>query len=310
MYNSQSTTIDIETLTTQILVLKRFNLDAAYQRGIVWDDAKQSLFINSVVIGIIPTPLIFVDNANNTQGTKTVIDGKQRITSILRFVNNEIYCELNDKKIYYDKIPLSNNIDFVNYRVMNDIEKSKFKNTNLNCITYLNIRYEDELLIFNRIQNGAPISDGDLLIASVKNETSNISLNSFYESLVNVIGKYNNNNTKEKNNHVILITNIMYMVYFDKLKNYTKADRILAIDKYEENTDLLRDMVNTIIIDVFTHLNKSDKKLCNYMLYPYIYHRYKSDKLIENINEYILNIKNNVTKKEYKNVYDFIKSIY
>lgn len=292
MYSSTLTNIEISTLVTQIHENK-FDLDAPYQRDIVWDAAKQSLFINSILKGIIPSPLIFVLNNN---GLRTVIDGKQRITSILRFMRDEIPVELDDEIIYNNNIPLDINITN-NTRVMDDREKTRFSNINLNCVTYQNISYEDQLLIFNRIQKGVQISSADLLKASAKNKNSSNTLNEFYSSLVNILGKYTCNTTKEKNNHIILITNIMYMIKFDSLKTYTKSDRILAIHNYEDvinETDIL-------IRKIFPTINKSNKKLCNYMLYPYIYCVYKYDLHLD-VDDYYDTVKEYKGKKDYKSI--------
>lgn len=300
MYVSTLTNIEISTLFTQINE-EKFDLDSPYQRDIVWDTSKQSLFINSIMKGIIPSPLIFASNDDN--GIRTVIDGKQRITSIVRFKRNEIPVHITgnnlSETIYYDLIPLDNSIK-KDSRIMSNQEKSRFNNTNLNCVTYQGISYEDQLLIFNRIQNGVCISSADLLKASAKNESSNNRLNKFYEELEPVIGaKYSNNSNKEKNNHIILITNIMYMVKNKKLKTYTKADRIIAVQNCED----VLEQVSELIKNVFAILNLSDKKLCNYMLYPYIYYFFNFGKLLD-VDKYYKQVKAYTGKKEFKNIYD------
>ena len=69
------------------------NLDIEYQRDIVWDNDKQSFFINSLLKGISPNPIIF--NLNEEEGIKDCIDGKQRLTSIKRFIENEFTVDYN-----------------------------------------------------------------------------------------------------------------------------------------------------------------------------------------------------------------------
>lgn len=299
-FNSNITTIDIETLHTQITVLKRYDLNAPYQRDIVWNEKKQSLFVNSIIVGIVPTPLIFTDKGPN-EGGRTVIDGKQRVTSIMRFKNNEIGCEFNDSIIYYDKLPLSSDVNY-KYRILSDDEKTSFNRSNLNCVTYYNLSYEDELLIFNRIQNGVAMSSSDLLKASAKDENSNLVLNKFYESLVGVLGKYSNNSNKEKSNHIILITNVMYMIKYNKLKTFREADRTLVIKEYHDVLDKTANLIN----DIFPWLNRNPTKLCNYMLYPVIYHRYKTARYINNLDDFIKSVKDNNVKKDYLSIYKHI----
>ena len=72
--------------------LKKYNFDPAYQRKSVWSDEKQSFFIDSILRNY-PVPPIFlhkkIDDATGKQ-TFDVIDGKQRLTSIIKFINNEL----------------------------------------------------------------------------------------------------------------------------------------------------------------------------------------------------------------------------
>jgi len=58
-----------------------------YQRRFVWDDVRQSQLIESIYLGI-PVPNLFM--ATNQDSTWDVIDGLQRITTILRFVAPEL----------------------------------------------------------------------------------------------------------------------------------------------------------------------------------------------------------------------------
>lgn len=58
------------------------NVDPSYQRQFRWNDTVQSALIESLLLGL-PIPAIFV--ATNKDGTWDVVDGLQRISTILRF---------------------------------------------------------------------------------------------------------------------------------------------------------------------------------------------------------------------------------
>ena len=63
-----------------------------YQREIVWDEARQSKFIESVIWGL-PIPYIFVvdiGHDENDEPRLEIVDGAQRILTLTRFVNNEL----------------------------------------------------------------------------------------------------------------------------------------------------------------------------------------------------------------------------
>ncbi|MBO2571597.1 DUF262 domain-containing protein [Shewanella algae] len=89
-------------------LLNKYNFDPAYQRKSVWSDEKQSFFIDSVLKNF-PMPPIFLHQKidDNTGKTKyDIIDGKQRLTSLIRFLNNEIPAsdEFENSPFYDEKI--------------------------------------------------------------------------------------------------------------------------------------------------------------------------------------------------------------
>lgn len=72
--------------------LDKYNFEPPYQRRSVWTDEKQSYFIDSILRNF-PIPPIFLHrkiDPDNGRMTFDVIDGKQRLTAIARFINNEI----------------------------------------------------------------------------------------------------------------------------------------------------------------------------------------------------------------------------
>lgn len=72
--------------------LKKFNYDPPYQRKSIWSEEKQSFFIDSILRNF-PIPAVFLHRKidPNTGATSyDVIDGKQRLSAIRRFITNEI----------------------------------------------------------------------------------------------------------------------------------------------------------------------------------------------------------------------------
>lgn len=86
----KSNTMTISSLN-EGRTLNKFNLDPEYQRKSVWSDEQQSLLIDSILKNI-PIPPIFLRENIDKQGKTSfeVIDGKQRLTSIFKFIDNEI----------------------------------------------------------------------------------------------------------------------------------------------------------------------------------------------------------------------------
>ena len=66
-----------------------------YQRQMIWEEARQSKFIESIILGL-PSPYIFVadlrpkDDYIDDLARLEIVDGTQRIRTLHRFINNEL----------------------------------------------------------------------------------------------------------------------------------------------------------------------------------------------------------------------------
>lgn len=90
--NRESTRITVSEFYERYQ-LNKYNFDPEYQRrGDVWSEDKQSFLIDSIIKNY-PMPPIFLHQVINSKSGATeynVIDGKQRLTAILSFINDEI----------------------------------------------------------------------------------------------------------------------------------------------------------------------------------------------------------------------------
>lgn len=86
----KSNTMTISSLN-EWRILNKFDMAPKYQRHSVWGTEQQSLLIDSILKNI-PIPPVFLRESIDKKGKTTfeVIDGKQRLTSIFRFIENEI----------------------------------------------------------------------------------------------------------------------------------------------------------------------------------------------------------------------------
>jgi hypothetical protein len=82
-------------------------IEVEYQREYVWDDAKASRLMESLLLNV-PIPVCYF--AENEDGSWEVIDGLQRVHSIVRFLRNEfslrglsVLSELNGRR--FDELP-------------------------------------------------------------------------------------------------------------------------------------------------------------------------------------------------------------
>lgn len=72
----------------------RFVLDPDFQRKFVWNETRQSRLIESILLRI-PLPTFYV--AEDKSGRLIVVDGRQRLTTLQRFLEGELTLKLPDR---------------------------------------------------------------------------------------------------------------------------------------------------------------------------------------------------------------------
>lgn len=124
----------------------RFVMNPEFQRDFIWDDAKQSKLIESVIMRI-PLPVLYL--AEDEEGRMVVVDGLQRLSTFKRFVDNDLKLrlpervELNGKR-FRDLSP----------KIQNRIE-------DCNLILYVidqRVPEQARLDIFDRVNSGVPLT--------------------------------------------------------------------------------------------------------------------------------------------------------
>ncbi len=93
----------ISDLVTQVAG-GHLHLRPVYQRDYVWDNKKASKLVESLLINV-PIPVCYL--AEESDGTRSVIDGQQRLRSLVRYLDNqfsltglEVLNELNRRRFH------------------------------------------------------------------------------------------------------------------------------------------------------------------------------------------------------------------
>ncbi|RSH89444.1 hypothetical protein EHS25_001993 [Saitozyma podzolica] len=132
-----------------------------YQRDVVWPESKMLGLIQSLFLNYYIPPIIFaVDHNEEGEEKRVTIDGKQRCTAIVRFMDGEIpYVPPGTRrKLYYRGTrgrgePLPNGL------------KNRFDMTNVVAVEYDHIADETQRDIFQRVQLGVALSAAEKLQA-------------------------------------------------------------------------------------------------------------------------------------------------
>jgi hypothetical protein len=165
----------VETIANQISQ-GSIDLNPKFQRRNAWNDEKRSRLIESLIFRL-PIPEVVLAESSENDNKFIILDGKQRLLTIMGFMNNEEY-------MYWDK-PLLNNIKFngsLNKKSWDDFmleENKSFKtallNADIRCTIVFNQKSDDILYeIFYRLNSGAvPLSMQELRQSLRKGEFSN-----------------------------------------------------------------------------------------------------------------------------------------
>lgn len=126
-----------------------------YQRHFVWDEVRQSQLIESFFLGI-PVPNVFM--ATNKDSSWEVVDGLQRLTTIVNFIGNDSLIKKTNAKGCKLKIKGLEKIDYLNGCYFEDLPQSiqlmfktrPFRVTVLNDRSDFEVRYD----LFERLNTG------------------------------------------------------------------------------------------------------------------------------------------------------------
>ncbi|KAI9510348.1 hypothetical protein F5148DRAFT_1180214 [Russula earlei] len=150
----RSTTYTAQALYDQI-VEGIIDLDPHYQRDVVWSEIKQIGLIDSVFRNFYIPPIIFAvsQSADGTE-RRVCIDGKQRLTSIQKFMDGLIYHKDDESKRKYWYKMKPGKVG----KQLPTKYKRMFSNKQIVCIEYMEISEDDEREIFRRVQLGMALN--------------------------------------------------------------------------------------------------------------------------------------------------------
>jgi uncharacterized protein with ParB-like and HNH nuclease domain len=103
-----------ETIVNQ-LKKKNIDLNPDFQRRDAWDQSKKSKFIESLILGL-PVPPIILAERKDKKNSYLVIDGKQRLLSIMQFCAKEEEAEFTH--LYLKNLEILDDLNGLNYSKM------------------------------------------------------------------------------------------------------------------------------------------------------------------------------------------------
>ncbi|GMK54663.1 hypothetical protein CspeluHIS016_0112490 [Cutaneotrichosporon spelunceum] len=158
---SDSTTAQI---MKELIQTGTVNLNPDYQRDVVWSDARQMKLIQSLMQHYFVPPVIFAVQMNEEKGIeeRICIDGKQRCTSIRRFIDGRIpfISPKTGEKFWYTTYPGQKG-----GKPLSRLLKQRFDQLQIQIVEYSHLDLNQQRDIFQRVQLGMPLSTAEKLQA-------------------------------------------------------------------------------------------------------------------------------------------------
>lgn len=147
------------------------------QRSYVWERSRKTGLIESMIIGF-PVPVIYAKRSEDNENTNgrsnkcyDVLDGKQRLSTIKEFLNDEFELTEIPSVKYYDEemdCECETNISGMKFSELPDAIKDHLASVTFTVTYFDNLTKEEERELFKRLNAGKPLSTKSRLLASCK----------------------------------------------------------------------------------------------------------------------------------------------
>ena len=227
---------------TNIHTQRPINLNPVYQRGECWQLKQKQAYMLSLWNGHQATVIVF-----SKKETETVcVDGKQRLLTIRDYYNNLfsfIYEVGEDSyEIYYSKKPEKSEPHVL---CMTPEQRCALSDRKLYTTYYCGLNYDDECAIFGNIQNGIPLSHGQILLSRISDEHAGEHLKKYCSEKQHIFTNY----TKQTD-IVTFITMLLYIINKDNAAKPTKPQYTKYIQKFKTLVSLNNELkILTPVID-------------------------------------------------------------
>ncbi len=243
----------------------KINFEHIAQRGLTWEKARKSNLIESIILSY-PIPQVFAKRVVDEENKKSnnvyyILDGKQRLSTIKQFLNDEFSLTKLSPVTYFD--------DELNEEVTLDISNKKFSDlpdglkdvintTTFNIVYFDNLTKEEEMTLFRKLNNGKSLSSKSRTLASAKNIEELLYIGShelFNEMLTD--------KARENKNQAVIVVKAWIMLNCD-IKDISFASKDLnPMIKTIEMTDDQKIELNNVfdyILNTHTELIENKEK--------------------------------------------------
>lgn len=195
----------------------KINFEHIIQRSLVWERARKSALIESMILGY-PIPTVYAKRMNDGTGqrgsnTYYIMDGKQRLSTVKEFLNDEFALSTLSPIAYFDNEEdreIELDISGMKFGDLPDGLKD-FLNTVTFSVTYFdNLTKDEEKELFKRLNAGKPLSTKSRTLASAKDIEGLLDLGShqLFEEMLS-------DKARQNKNQAVIVAKVLTMLNND-----------------------------------------------------------------------------------------------
>ena len=153
----------------------KISFELLVQRSFVWERSRKTKLIESMILGY-PIPAIYAKKLSNESGkrgdnTYFILDGRQRLTTIKQFLNDEFALTDLNPVVYMDNslnMECETDISGFKFSELPESIQDMIKDTMFSITFFENLSDEEERELFLRLNNGKPLSTKAKVVAYCK----------------------------------------------------------------------------------------------------------------------------------------------
>lgn len=196
-------------------------VDNEIQRGLVWSKDIKTKFIESIILGY-PIPPIYARRIVGEKKEYDLLDGKQRLTTLVGFLNDEWELSKLPEVTYYDEeldSDVTEDISNMKFSELPDQLRHDIETSTLNVIYFDNLTKEEEVEMFKRLNNGKPLSPKSRALASCINIGELMDIGShkvlcgYEDEDGNTVKGMLSDKAIENKNHAVIVMKIWSMLF-------------------------------------------------------------------------------------------------
>lgn len=275
----------------------KINFDHISQRSLVWERARKSNLIESLILSY-PVPQVYarrIVGEEDKKGDKIyfILDGKQRLSTIKEFLNDEFTLTKLPPVTYFDdELDKEVSLDISNkkFSELPDGLKDLLNTVTFNIVYFDNLTKEEERTLFRKLNNGKPLSTKSRTLASAKDIEGLLDLGShqlFQEMLTE--------KSRANKNQAVIVAKALTMLNEEVVGiSFASKDFNPAIEEMEisDGEKILLAKVFDFIVGVHDELKDNHEKDVAKKLYTEVHLisliPFLKRALNENINESIM----------------------